>query len=308
MLGGVVLYALLVPGSDDPPDRACNGSEALCDRPLDRVAFAATHNSMSAADQPGWRFTQQERGISAQLEAGIRGLLIDMHYGVRTSRGIQNVPLQKVRDTPATPAAGRDVYLCHTLCGFGATRAIAALQDVRDFLVERPREVVLISVQDYVLPQDVVRVFEESGLGPLAWRGPLRPDRLPTLGEMIDSDQRVLVMAENRTGFLPWVRPQFDLVQETPYRFRSPAELEAGVSCRPNRGRARNPIFLLNHWVDTSPLPQVSNAVRVNAYPFLLGRAHRCARVRDRMPNLVAVDFYEQGDLLGVVRALNAGS
>jgi len=73
---------LLVPGSDDPPDRACNGSEALCDRRLDQVAFAATHNSMSAADQPAWRFTQQEMGISAQLEAGIyfyeQGDLLDV--------------------------------------------------------------------------------------------------------------------------------------------------------------------------------------------------------------------------------------
>ena len=36
---------------------------ACATAPLDEVSFAATHNSMSAADQPGWRFTQQERGI-----------------------------------------------------------------------------------------------------------------------------------------------------------------------------------------------------------------------------------------------------
>jgi hypothetical protein len=104
---------------------------------------------------------------------------------------------------------------------------------------------------------------------------------------------------------VPWLRAQFDLVQETPYRFRTPAEVEARASCRPNRGRARSPLFLLNHWVDTSPFPQVRNAARVNAFPVLLRRARRCERTRDRLPNLVAVDFYEQGDVVGVVRALN---
>jgi hypothetical protein len=177
---------------------------------------------------------------------------------------------------------------------------------VRDFLVDHPREVVVISIEDYVLPQDVARVLEAAGLAPLVWRGALGRARLPTLRQMIDRDQRVLVMAENRIGYLPWVRAQFDLVQETPYTFRSPADLAAPDSCRANRGRARNPMFLLNHWVDTSPLPRVDNAVKVNAYPFLLRRARRCAEVRGRMPNLVAVDFYEQGDVLGVVRALNA--
>lgn len=290
---------------EEPTQIECNGSERLCDRALSDVALAATHNSMSAADQSGWRFTQQEKGIPSQLEAGIRALLIDMYYGIRTSRGVRNLPLQKVRETGPGPAGGRDVYLCHTLCAVGATRAVDALRDVRDFLVRHPREVLLISIEDHVRPQDVARVFEDSGLEPLVWRGTLGPDRFPTLREMLGKQQRVVVMAENRTGAVPWLRAQFDLVQETPYRFRTPEEVAAAASCRPNRGRARNPLFLLNHWVDTSPFPQVRNAARLNAFQTLLRRARRCQRVRGRLPNLVAVDFYEQGDVVGVVRALN---
>jgi hypothetical protein len=37
----------------------------------------------------------------------------------------------------------------------------------------------------------------------------------------------------------------------------------------------------------------------------LLKRARTCERIRHRLPNLVAVDFYRRGDVLGVVRALN---
>ena len=302
----IVLYATR-DRSDDETARAtvCNGSEQLCDRALDEVAFAATHNSMSAADQPGWRATQQERGIPAQLDAGIRGLLIDMYYGLETSRGIQNVPVQKVGRRGLGRAAGRNVYLCHTLCGLGATRATDALQDVRDFLGAHPREVLMISIEDHVRPTDVEGVFEQSGLLPYVYRGALRPGRLPTLREMIDKNQRVVAMAENRSGGVPWLHAQFDLVQDTPYRFATPAEVAAPSSCRPNRGRARDPLFLLNNWVDTSPFPRPRNAAQVNAFPALLRRARLCERLRDRLPNLVAVDFYEQGDVLGVVRELN---
>jgi hypothetical protein len=46
----------------------------------------------------------------------------------------------------------------------------------------------------------------------------------------------------------------------------------------------------------------------VNAYDFLLERARRCERIRGLMPNLVAVDFYDRGDLVAVVDELNGVS
>ena len=44
---------------------------------------------------------------------------------------------------------------------------------------------------------------------------------------------------------------------------------------------------------------------KVNAYEFLLERARRCARQRNRFPNMLNVDFYLQGDLFRVVETLN---
>ena len=48
--------------------------------------LAATHNSMSAPG-PGWISSEQDRPIAGQLEDGIRGLLIDTHYGDRFANG-----------------------------------------------------------------------------------------------------------------------------------------------------------------------------------------------------------------------------
>src|SRR4051794_20749385 len=62
----------------------CNGHVELCDRPYDQVAFPATHNSMTAADD-GWSLPEQPDGILSQLQAGIRVFLIDSWYGQATS-------------------------------------------------------------------------------------------------------------------------------------------------------------------------------------------------------------------------------
>src|SRR5437764_774728 len=64
----------------------CNGSKMLCSRPFDEVVLPATHNSMSAASL-GFQIPNQPVGIPDQLNAGVRGFLIDTHYGRRMPDG-----------------------------------------------------------------------------------------------------------------------------------------------------------------------------------------------------------------------------
>jgi hypothetical protein len=67
----------------------CDRSPALCNRPLNDVAFAATHNSMASVTIKSWLFGQQDGTISEQLNDGIRGLLIDSYYGFPTKGGVR---------------------------------------------------------------------------------------------------------------------------------------------------------------------------------------------------------------------------
>jgi hypothetical protein len=125
---------------------------------------------------------------------------------------------------------------------------------------------------------------------------------MPTLREMITTGQRVLVMLESGRPGVPWLHAAYQgLVQETPYSFRKRDEF----SCRPNRGGDKAPLFLMNHWIETTPTPRPSNAAVVNAYDVLLARARQCAEERGHPPNIVAVDFYKTGDLVRVVDQLN---
>ena len=308
----------------------CDLSPALCDRRLNRVAFAATHNSMASVTIPTWLFGQQDGTISEQLHDGIRGLLIDTYFGFPVKGGVRtdlaSLPKRDVAEqelgAAAVKAAGRirarlgdekpgprQIYLCHGFCELGAITLSSALRDVRVFLLSNPGEVVLVINQDEgVPPSAIARAFKQAGLLDLVDRGPLGP--FPTLRQMIDSGQRLVVMAENDAGDVPWYHLAYAHgLQETPFRFRTAAELtddsELPASCRRNRGPSSAPLFLVNHWVDTTPLPRASRADVVNARDVLLKRARTCERIRRRLPNLVAVDFYRRGDVLGVVRALN---
>jgi hypothetical protein len=313
-------------GADIPRTGRCNGHAALCDRRLDEVALLGTHNSMAAAGERGWLFAAQDAGIPAQLRAGVRALLIDTHYGVRTPRGVltdlegENATRQKLvaevgervvataerirRRIGRNPAGARDVFLCHTLCEVGATRTFDALRQVHRFLVRNPEEVLVLSIQDDTSAADTARMIRSSGLVDEVYRGRAgRP--WPTLREMIDRDERVVVLAEKRAGGAPWIHHQPAVMQETPFHFRTAAELAAAASCDPNRGGTAGSLFLVNHWVDTSPAPRVTIARQVNARAFLEPRLARCRAARGKLPTVVAVDFFRQGDPAAVVDGLN---
>jgi hypothetical protein len=315
-----------------PARGGCNGHAELCDRPLADVALPATHNAMSVP-LPGWYASEQERPIADQLRDGIRGLLVDTHYADRLSNGRLRTDFASHEDLVRTAKQDgvspdavdaalrirerlgfsgegtRGMYLCHTFCELGGTRLSSVLDDIHDFLVSHPDDVLMVINQDYVTPGDFVQAVDDAGLGSLVYGGPIT-DTEPTLRQMIDADHRVVFLAENHAGGAPWYRPVYDsITEETPYTFRrvalltDPADLPA--SCKPNRGPARAPLFLVNHWISTDPVPKPSDAAKVNAFQPLLARMRECQRIRHHLPNLVAINFYRTGDVFKVVDAIN---
>ena len=281
---------------------------------------------MAAADEPGWLFAAQDVGIPRQLQDGVRALMIDTHYGVAAPRGVvtrlspENSKRTRLVDEVGerfvstaerlrqrigrNPRGERQVFLCHTLCEVGATRALDALRAVHRFLVRHPEEIVILSIQDETSAADTAAVIRASGLVDEVYLGDAnRP--WPTLRDLVERDERVIVLAENRPGGAPWIHRQPAVMQETPFHFRSPAALEAPDSCKPNRGGTAGSLLLVNHWVDTSPAPRVTIARRVNARDFLARRVAECRRERGMLPNVVAVDFYRDGDAARVVDELN---
>jgi hypothetical protein len=226
----VAVTALLAGGEGPAIARVgrCNGHTALCDRRVDQVAFLTTHNAMAA---PTSRVAVRHagRGIPKQLDDGVRALMIDTQYGISTPRGVatritgENSSRAKLvaevgegfvataerirRRIGSNPKGKQEIFLCHTLCEVGATRAIEALGSVHRFLVRHPEEVVVLSIQDETSAADTAEVIRASGLVDEVYLGDAqRP--WPTLRELIDRDERVIVLAENRAGGAPWIHHQ----------------------------------------------------------------------------------------------------
>jgi hypothetical protein len=331
----VVALVVLIGGDGEAkrpagPVEACNGYPELCDRQVNEVAFPGAHNAMSAADAEFFA-PNQETGIPKQLDNGVRALLIDAHYGIKAPDGTVVTDLEGERDGKATEAireqfgdaavkrvgqigkrvakadegGERGTYLCHIVCELGATQLTNALTDVREFLDTHPDEFLIIVIEDYVAPEDIERAFQDSGLVRYTYVHE-RNTPFPTLRELIESDKRMLVMAEkdNGGGSIPWYHDGFELMQETPYTFDSAEALRDPTSCKPNRGTADSPLFQFNHWVEKLPRSPDLGA-QVNAFDFVLKRARECRRRRGLLPNLVAVDFYDEGDIFEASRKLN---
>ncbi len=324
LIGGAVFFMRSPQALPKTPalTDACNGDRALCDRRLDEVVFPAAHNSMSAAEFPGWMFPNQEEGSVSLLGHGIRALLFDVHYGTPIAGAVKtDIQDEKTARAKFEKAVGKEAvdaamriharltgpptgprapYLCHGFCELGAVPLLTMLEGARDFLVQNPGEVVILVIEDYVSPQDIEAAFRQSELERFVYRGPVTPP-FPTLRQMIDSDQRLVVFGENDATGVPWYHPAFDTIQETPYTFHTVGDF----NCKPNRGGATAPLFQINHWIETTPTPKPSNAAIVNAHDFLLARARQCQKERARLPNILAVDFAMTGDVVAVAAEMN---
>ncbi len=301
----------------------CDGSNALCSRPLNEVVFPGTHNSYAASDQPGWHFAPQHYGLKRQLDDGIRALLLDVHYGVPAGGGVvrtdlaaegadankvaQAVPGQALRVAERVagplgrgmPAGKPRLYLCHTLCELGAEPLDRELGVIDSFLESHPRTFLVLVMEDYVPAERIAAAFRAAGLAELAATLP-RHGAQPTLGTLLSERKRLVVFSEKGGGKPSWYMPAFDHIQDTPLGAHRPDQL----SCERFRGKPNSPLLLINHWIPPFPPSPRLNAA-IGTAPFLRHRVRSCMRQRGFSGAIIAVDFYDRTAVIRVARELN---
>ena len=151
---------------------------------------------------------------------------------------------------PATSTGEREVWLCHSVCELGATKMVDSLVEVREFLEANRGEVVILFIEPYVTPaghREGVR-----GVGArLRYVETLdRDSPMPTLGELVSRNKRVIVLTEkDADGTVPWYLDGFSFVQDTPLGATKVKQL----SCKLERGDVDSPFLMLNHWADLFP-------------------------------------------------------
>jgi hypothetical protein len=312
---GAIVIALLVPwlrsAGTAAHARECNGHSELCDRRYDHVVQAATHNSMSSPDVVQiW--PEHDSNIEAQLNYGIRTLLIDTSYWtqIATPSELSTVEQFVPNDIATYLYSNLDerlrahpgTYLCHSRCAYGAVPFASSLSTIKQFLDRNPDEVVTLVIQNGITATDTEAAFDASGISPYLYRGE-PTGNWPTLGELIDAGQRLVVFAETGRPPPDWYHAYADLFQDTEYHVPS----VAAMSCALNRGRPDAPLFMLNNWIQREA-PDRADAAQVNQRAFIVERARQCGVARGQLPNFIAVNFFTIGDVLGAVDDLNGTS
>ncbi len=255
------------------PD-TCNGSVELCARRFDEVAYATSHNAMSNAED-GWTVPNQNLTIAHQLEDGVRGLMLDVHEGYD------------------------DILLCHGTCLLGSLPVVDGLRIIKRFLHDHRGEVVTIIFESYTTADRIAEAFARSGADRYVYAHEAGTP-WPTLRELIDLDERLIVLTDHEGGTYDWYMDVWQHAFETPFA----AETTADFTCDPGRGNPANSLFIFNHFL-TNPLAVPAEAPVVNANPFLVERARMCGTARGHLANFVTVDFADEGDLFEAVRLLN---
>ncbi|EAU83708.1 hypothetical protein CC1G_05612 [Coprinopsis cinerea okayama7 len=276
----------------------CNGRAELCSRSYGNTTFLTSHNAFAWSPLPLALARTQAVDVPTQLRLGARVLQAQSH----------------MKD-------GR-LHFCHTTCGlFDGGPVLDFLRTVKTFLEANPYEVVTLiftNPEGHSLTDVWKPIFDQAGITPLAYVPPVRPVRRnewPTLGQLIDSNKRVIVfMDQYDNSAVDFILPQFQMMWEDPFSPTDP-----NFPCRIDRTGGPlsddDHMHLINHNLNRNIIPwdlgtvlisDFANAPRTNSMSSIMAHANGCARFsQGRAPNFVLLDYLDVGEGKKAVDRLN---
>ena len=257
----------------------CNGSNLLCNKSYNEVAYLTTHNAFNSTED-GFNLPNQNLNITSQLNAGVRGLMLDVY------------------DVNGTPT----VY--HGISSLGSKPLLSILEEIQDFLEANDKEIVTIILESYTSANAIENVLYLAGLSNYLYTQDSSASLWPTLQTMINDNTRLVVFSDidDAVSGQEWYHYVWDYAVETNYSANSINDF----NCDFNRGDSLNDLFILNHFITTIfGVGDQNEAATINSNPFFIDRANQCMQVKGKFPNFVTIDFFELGDGLEVVSELN---
>ena len=260
----------------------CNGSQSLCSKRFNEVAYLTTHNAFNAEDQ-GYSFPNQNKGLTDQLNDGVRGVMLDVYL----FSGVASV--------------------YHGSSLLGSEPLSSNLIEIKDFLDSNPNEIVTIILECYVSANVIESELDDVGLLNYLYTKPSGSD-WDFLQDMINNNQRLVVLTDKNDASLgqEWYHYAWDHCVETHYSVNNINSFTNDF----NRGDSINDLFIFNHFV-TDPLLGIgmsSESSIVNEYIFLMPRIQQHYNEKGKFPNFVTLDFYDLGQGKVVVDSLNSSS
>ena len=250
----------------------CNGSNDLCNKRYNEVAYLTTHNAFNSK-QDRYLFPNQKSNIAEQLNNGVRGLMIDVYD-----------------DNGSTV-----VY--HAYKFLGSQLLSVYLNDIKYFLDNNPNEILTIILETYTSSNAIENEINKAGL--LKYLHTQDVNSLwPKLQTMIDSNKRLVILSDKNDANEKqnWYHYMWNFAVENKY---------GEINYEFNRGNPENNLFIFNHFI-TSLTGNKENANKVNSFKYLMNHITNCKDLKNKFPNFITVDFYEIGESIDVVSKLNS--
>ena len=181
-----------------------------------------------------WIAPNQGWNIPHQLEAGVRALNLDTY---------------EIDGSPV---------LCHGFCELGEQPLEHALSDVRDFLIDQPQNVVLITFQDAAPAEMTLDAFHSVGIE-IGFMSNRWSRNGPAYKNSLIQTKRWSLQL-NMAGLPPRLPCTMDYWIDTPYQ----AQTTTDFSCEADRGNIDTAsLFNVNHFI-TNPIALPEHAEVAN--------------------------------------------
>ncbi|KAF9553437.1 PLC-like phosphodiesterase [Agrocybe pediades] len=302
---GLLSFVGLIEAASIIPSRratVCNGHAELCNRSYGNVTFVGAHDSFAFSSDPFALARDQEVDIPTQLGLGIRLLQAQSH----------------VKDG--------QLHFCHTRNVsqdlFDGGLVVDYLKTVKTFLDANPNEVLTLL---FTNPegQSVSTVwkpaFDAAGITPLAYVPPSVPVKQsdwPTLGQLIDSEKRVIVFLDSGadTSQVDFILPEFEMIWETPF-----SVTDSSFPCSVDR--ISGPLstadhsYMINHSLNKNIIPigagviisDPLDAPTTNSVSSIIANVNKCVPLSgaNRNPQFLLLDFVNLGQGFQAANQLN---
>lgn len=283
----------------DCPD-CCNGLKSNCKLPVNKVLFPTLHNAHSSKDHKFIGPSHNKQFEDALVE-GYRGL----QFSTCTCENVLSNSLLE-RD-PALGLENSNMGFCHSACGTGVRDPKAVINNIKTFLDLNRREVLIVEIDMTGDSEDDLRTaLRASGLLDYVYVPDSEYVDWPKMGKLVDKNKRLILFG--RGGTLRSCAPDecrdgilyfYDFFAET-----DPDETDLTSCDSTLSGDVNVDYFLMSqHQKNKAMLPSQTIAKDLNSYNELSARFEDCQGKIE--PNLLSVEFWQQGDVLEFVRKDN---
>lgn len=260
----------------------CNGSNTLCTKRYNEVAYLTTHNAYNSK-QDGFKFPNQELNITKQLKAGVRALMLDVY------------------DESGT----LEVY--HAYRALGSKPFSEILKEIKAFMDENEQEVVTLIFECYVTSDQIARDFEASGISKYLYTKTVDQE-WKTLEQMITDNTRLVVFSDKDDAKKgqEWYHYLWSFAAETHYTNHKKSDLSSDFN-RGSENASNKELFILNHFLTTSitGFGKARKSKKANDFQFLMDRIKQFQLETGKFPNFITVDFCDLGSCKEVVDLMN---